>query len=332
MFLLSRLLNRRTSCLGVHIDINAVRLIEISWRQGRYRVEGISYLPLEAGVIEPSGKIVKMEPLVYALRLAKEAAHGSASCVATAVPGSCVITKTVQMMASLSKVDREAQAWVEAGNCFPYALKELMLDFFVLGPSSGNAEKMDVLLVAVHAEDVQPRIDALSEAGIKPNIVDADYFVLAHACKCILENNNISVDEVIACTYISESSVKLIVFHKLRMIYTREINFENGSTTTEGQSFVGSLQEMLATHTRRTIDFFYSASEVTTIKVILLSGASSALEGLPALVEKATGIHTIMANPFLGMDFGKNVNREDVMKEAPNLLVACGLALRGIRL
>ncbi|WP_235689079.1 pilus assembly protein PilM, partial [Aeromonas veronii] len=95
---------------------------------------------------------------------------------ATAVTGSNVITKVIQIDARLSDKELESQVQLEAEQIIPFPLDEVSLDFEVL--STNNSEdRQDVLLSAARTESVNGRVSALAEAGIAVKVVD----VGAHA-------------------------------------------------------------------------------------------------------------------------------------------------------
>ena len=58
---------------------------------------------------------------------------------AVAVAGSAVITKTVEIEASLSEDDMESQIVVQADKYIPYPIDDVAIDFEVLGMSPQTA-------------------------------------------------------------------------------------------------------------------------------------------------------------------------------------------------
>jgi type IV pilus assembly protein PilM len=86
-----------------------------------------------------------------------------------------------------------------------------------------------------------------------------------------------------------------------------------------------------ATEVKRAIDFFYATYPDEMINQILLSGGSSRLPGLDALLHKDTNIPTALFNPLARIDLDDKIfDREYVDYIAPQMAVAVGLALRRV--
>ena len=47
------------------------------------------------------------------------------------------------------------------------------------------------------------------------------------------------------------------------------------------------------------------------------------------MIEPSLEIKTIIANPFSKMHISSNVNKKKLANDAPALMIACGLAMRG---
>jgi len=62
---------------------------------------------------------------------------------------------------------------------------------------------------------------------------------------------------------------------------------------------------------------------------VVLAGGCALLPGLDELVAKRAGVNTIVANPFASMAASDKIRPRQLVADAPLLLIACGLALRG---
>nr|WP_262383816.1 pilus assembly protein PilM [Pseudomonas fragi] len=63
--------------------------------------------------------------------------------------------------------------------------------------------------------------------------------------------------------------------------------------------------------------------------MIVLAGEAAVVPGLAQRVESRLGTPTRIANPFVQMDQAPTLTLEALLCDAPLLLTACGLALRG---
>ena len=79
----------------------------------------------------------------------------------------------------------------------------------------------------------------------------------------------------------------------------------------------------------RALQFYSSSAEFSNIRTVYLAGDLAALEGLPEVVEQELGVKTNIADPISGLELASNVAVSALTKNAPNLMVSMGLALRG---
>jgi type IV pilus assembly protein PilM len=79
----------------------------------------------------------------------------------------------------------------------------------------------------------------------------------------------------------------------------------------------------------RALQFYSSSSEFSNIRTIYLAGDLAALEGLTEVVEQELGVKTHVADPVTGLELAPSVAVSALTKNAPNLMVSMGLALRG---
>jgi type IV pilus assembly protein PilM len=104
---------KATQVLGLDISSTTVKLLELSFAGGRYRVESyaVSSLPQDA-VIEKS--VNDVEGVSNAIRNVVAQSRTKLKNVAAAVAGSSVITKLIDMPEGLSEDDMEIQLTLEA--------------------------------------------------------------------------------------------------------------------------------------------------------------------------------------------------------------------------
>jgi len=82
---------------------------------------------------------------------------------------------------------------------------------------------------------------------------------------------------------------------------------------------------------KRTLQFFYSSSEYSSVNQLVLAGGIARHFGISQLFEDNLGLPTIIANPMAAVTFHHSVDRELLLRESPNLMMVCGLALRQVQ-
>jgi len=343
---------KNTSLIGLDISSTYVKLLELSLQGERYRVEsyGVEPLPQNA-VVEKN--IADVEGVGEAITRLIAKAKPKTKNVAVAVSGSAVITKTIEMDASLSDDERESQIRLEADQYIPYPLEEISLDFEVVGPSTTNPERVSVLLAASRTENIELRTDALVIAGLNAKVVDVEIYAMERAFSLLVDSLPCGHEGTVAIIDIGASMTTLSVINDGKIIYTREQMFGGKQLTEEiqrryGLSFeeAGRLKkegglpddyevevlrpfkEAVVQQVTRSLQFFFSSSQYNDVDHILLAGGTSSINGLADVVQEKLGTAVSIANPFVHMSFAPQINAAAISNDAPSLMIACGLALR----
>jgi type IV pilus assembly protein PilM len=346
---------KTSQVLGIDISSTTVKLLELSQSGDRYRVESYAVAPLppEAVVEKNVNQVETVGGLIRELvsRSKTRAQHAVA-----AVAGSAVIIKTIPMPAGLSEEDLEAQLTVEADQYIPYPLEEVALDFEELGPVVGRDDQVNVLLAACRQETIESRVDAIEVAGLTPAIMDVEVFAMERALALVKTQMPMANPETIAMVDIGASMTTLSVYAGGESVYTREqlfggkqltdeimnrydLSFEEaGRAKKQGglpedyeSEVLEPFREAVVQQVSRSLQFFFSSSEYTELDCIVLCGGVAAIAGLAEIIEERLSTPTIVANPFADMSVGSRVNAQALAKDAPAMMVACGLAMRSAR-
>jgi type IV pilus assembly protein PilM len=265
-----------------------------------------------------------------------------------------VFTKTISLPANLAEADIESQVQIEANQYIPYPLDEISLDFEVLGPSPRNADMVDILLAASKNENVESRQDALESLGLKAKVVDVESFAMANAFELIRERDGIRSTETVGIFDIGFDLSTLLILRNGRVVYTRDHPFGGNQLTEEimrrydmppeqanfflrgepgPENFEDEVLEPFMLNVvhqiSRALQFYSSSAEFSNIRTIYLSGTMASVKGLADVVEQELGIKTAIADPVNGLDVAPSVAVTALNRNAPNLMVAMGLALRG---
>ena len=338
--------------LGIDISSTTVKLLELSRQGGSYRVESyaVAHLPPEA-VIEKD--VNQVETVGALIRDLVARSKTRVKRIAAAVSGSAVIIKTVTMPDGLSDEELEAQLAVEADQYIPYPLEEVAIDFEVLAPAANNT--VTVLLVACHQQTIDARVDALEIAGLTVGIMDVEVLAMGRALALLekqLPGENL---RSVAMVDIGASMTTLSVISDGESVYTREQFFGDKQLTDEimnryGLSFeeaglakkqqglpedyeqevLQPFREALVQQVSRSLQFFLSSSEHASLDCIVLCGDVASISGLGELAQERLLTPVIIANPFADMTVGPRVDAQALVRDAPAMMLACGLAMRGV--
>jgi len=345
--------NKSKVLLGLDISSTSVKLLELSRANDRYRVESYAVEPLPPNAVVEKN-ISDVEGVGEAIRRVLSRSKCSSKMAAVAVAGSAVITKTIEMDASLSDEEMENQITVEADQYIPYPLDEVAIDFEVQGLSERNPDQVEVLLAACRKENVEMREAALELGNLKPAVVDIEAHAMKRAFELLKPQLGSNPEDlVVAIIDVGATMTTLSVLAEDKSIYTREQLFGGKQLTEEIQrryslSFeeaglakkqgglpddyqeevLEPFKEAVLQQVTRSLQFFFSSSQYDDVDYIVLAGGTSSIDGLAGMIETKLGTPTIVANPFVDMSLSSRVDADALANDAPAMMISCGLAMR----
>lgn len=340
--------------IGVDVTETSVKIIQLSKNGKRFSVDHYAVEPLPHGAVNEN--IIKdVDKVSEAIRRAVKISGSKSKWAAAAVADAHVISKIIIMPAGLTEFELEAQIELEAPNYIPYPIEEVSLDFLEQGFVPNNPEAIQVLLTASRIENVEQRQTVLELAGLSAKIVDIEGLAVERAFSLIKDDIAFEKDAVIALFDLGATTTNLNVIVNGKTIYTREQAFGGKQLTDEIMRRFGLNQadaenakktgglpekyeievldpflETVVQQISRLLQFFYAGSEYNKVDAIVLSGGTASLSGIVDRSEEQLGVKTILANPLNQMTLGKGVDAHQLAQVAPALMLATGLALRGI--
>lgn len=338
--------------IGVDICATSVKLVDIQRQQGMFHLKSYGIERLPEGVVVDK-LIVDTEAVGDTIASLARRCQVANAHAATAVSGSAVITKIIDMDMALSDVEREAQIRLDADQYVPYPLEDVNLDFEVLGPSLVSDDMVQVLLAASRSENVDQRVDALTFGGMQTKVMDIESHAIERAFGLMVDNLP-GLPELVALVDIGHNQTTLYVAKNGEFIYSREQLFGGAQLTEAIQNRYGlSFEEAELSKRERTLpddyypevltpfientiqqitrslQFYFSSSQYSNIDHVVLAGGSSSIPGLAGMAQQKLGVTVSIANPFTNMTIAPHIDNEQLAIDAPSLMAACGLALRG---
>ena len=340
--------------IGVDISSSSVKLVELEAAgKGRYRLERYIIEPLPKDAVV-DGNIVNLEEVGEALKRAWKKMNTRIKNLSMALPSATVITKKIVVTAGLREEDLELQVESEANQYIPFALEEVNLDFQTLGPAPNNPEEVEVLIAASRKEKVEDRVAVAEAVGLKAVVMDIDSFAAQTAFELIeAQLADGGSEQTLALVDVGASMMNINVLRNNQSVYSREQPFGGNQLTQDIQrvfnlapeeaeaakkngglpgnyesEVLTPFMETLALEITRALQFFFTSTQFSQVHYIILAGGSSTIPGLDGVVTRRTGVKTMIANPFAGMDKSSRIKERQLEQDAPALLVACGLAMR----
>ncbi|MDX1537495.1 pilus assembly protein PilM [Arsukibacterium sp.] len=339
--------------VGIDIGAHSVKAVLLSQHGSQYKVEAFAVEPMIKGAMSDR-EIQDIEAVGNVIGKIRKKIPRSVKFAAAAVSGSTVISKVIFMDVSLTDAELESQIEVEADTLIPYPLNEVSLDFEKLDVNESDPSKVNVLLSAARTESVEARVAALDNGGFSAKLVDVESYALSRAAElCLKQLPDDAAGKVVALVDIGATMTLLSIVEKGKTLYTRDQAFGGEQYTRSILSYynksydeaelakvsgdlppnytfevLAPFQTMLLQQIRRGIQMYLTSSGRDAVDYLIVSGGTALIEGIDKLLIDELGIHTVVANPFKTIDVATSVDREQLNKSAPQLMVASGLALR----
>ena len=339
--------------LGIDISATAVKLLELTRSGDTYRVESYGVEPIPPNSVVDKN-IADLPAVGEAIGKAVKKSGSKLKAAAAAVAGSSVITKVIEMPSDLSDAEMESQIQIEADQYIPFPLEDVAMDFEIIGQVESNPERVNVMLAASRADNVEARAGAIELGGLKAKVVDIEAFALENTVRLIANQQlDGGANKIIAVADVGSSITTFSVFENLKIVYSREQQFGGAQLTEEiqrryglsyeeaglakkhsglpdnyGPEVLEPFKQNMAQQISRAQQFFFSSSQIAHIDHLLLAGGCASIAGIAELIESKLGVPTMVANPFANMALASKVPAQSLANDAPAMMVACGLALR----
>jgi type IV pilus assembly protein PilM len=340
--------------IGTDLSSSAIKMVELAETgQGSYRLERYAIEPLPRDCVI-DGNLNNLEAIGEALKRCHKRLGSNVRNVAMALPNAAVISKKILVPAGQSEDELEIQVETEANQYIPFSLDEVNLDFQVLGPAPNNPDDVEVLIAASRKEKIDDRVAAAESAGLKATVMDVDLY----AAQATFELMGVGAaagerDENIAMVDVGATTLTVNVLRNGQSMYLREQPFGGNELTQDIQNKFGlSVEEAesakregglpeefetellqpfvdkMGLEIARALHFFFSSTPYNQVSRIMLSGGCAAIPNVDTAIAKRTQVATAVANPFTVMEVAPRVRARNLSRDAPSLMVACGLALR----
>ncbi|MFI8338147.1 type IV pilus biogenesis protein PilM [Pseudomonas taetrolens] len=313
----------RPRYVGVHISGQSIKVVELSRMGNTFELHAYAIEPLSADYVDDLTS-TGAKSVAQVLRRALGNTGVMARDAVTALPDTQVICKTLEVETGLSENELELYVRLEAEQYVPYALEEMALDYDVQEVVPRHSDQVEIVLVACRQEVLEWHQEVLLSAGLKPHVIDVQALALVRGLDWMLRSvTGSSAREAVAVADFSPPLARLSIVSQSRVIYCHEWLFERGSLGDDAFKFAA------VEHLGREIGLSAESAVGAKVGLIVLAGAAASSTGLSQWVEARLGIPTRVADPFAAMKLNPALAPEALFCDAPVLLAACGLALRG---
>ena len=340
--------------VGLDIGSSSIKAVELKKTRGDIEVVHIGLEPLSPDIVVDS-MIVDSGGVSSAITKIFNENNIKSKAVATSVSGHSVIVKRIPM-ASMDDSELAGSIQTEAAQHIPFDIADVNVDYQILSDDTSGPQ-MDVLLVAVKKDKILNYTNVLSLAGKTPAVVDIDAFALQN---CYEYNYEPAPGATVALLNLGASVMNINIVKGATPLFTRDVSVGGNQYTDSLQkeldlSFddaeslklgnkVGTVSEdakmpilqqvteIIVLEIQKTFDFFRATAAGEHIERIYLAGGSSKVPGLMEALRQEFSLPVEPLNPFQRISAGAGVPTDLIDRNAGQLAIAVGLALRSFEL
>ena len=339
----------KKSTIGLDIGSRYLKVAQVDAGKDGYELSLFSMLPVERDVIG-DGLVLNKTKLVDSLKaLMSQAGIKKAEAVIGLSGHSAVITKVIKVPL-ITEEELGLNIKYEAEQYIPFDIKDVNIDFEILGQDSEEDGMMDVMLVAVKKSVMSDYVDVVQQAGLTPVVVDVDSFAIGNVYEVnygfpdkkniALVNigaskTNISIlrkglpvfmrDTAIGSNYHTEAIERTLNISKDAAERVKLGEAAEGISVDSVREIINGASDEIYAEIYRSFEYFRRSVGDEDINGILLSGGAALINGFAHLMSERLGIPVEVA------DVLKKIHKSErlaVNEIAPITAVAVGLAMR----
>jgi type IV pilus assembly protein PilM len=349
--------------VGIDLGTSSLKLVELGNEGGRPRLLTYGFVEQPTDIVKSDSQAA-LEQIVVTLKSVFKKSRVSSRRVVSALPSFAVFNSILSLPAMPKKDLFSAVRW-EAKKIVPMSIEEMVLDWRILRtdegaepssphPAVGGAgvgpKTMKVLITAAPKTLVKRYIDIFKLADLDIISLETESFALVRS---LLGRDQSAVMVVDIGAVATEMSIILngipflnrsidvggdtitkSIANGLTIDLDRaeQIKRDFGLAATSGSSQIPRVIEFVMTNIVNEIRYIlslYQGQGEKPIEKIVLSGGSAFLPQLPAYLEQAVQLKTVIGDPWSNVIYP--VELKPVLDEiGPRFSVAIGLAMREI--
>lgn len=338
---------------GLDIGASTIKAVELTLQKEGYLLNACIIAPSPPkGMLSESP--LDEEEMAQAIKKAVSDAGISTKHVNIALPENQVYTKVLEMPALSDRELASAIYW-EAEQYIPIPLSNISLAWNILKkPSKQRAgEKMEVLMVGAPTIIIKKYQKVMSLAGLNINNMETEILATVRALTAIPTVSAV-VPTIIVNIGAVSTSLAIVVGSSLIFTYTlpvggaainRAISADFGLSHVQAEEYkraygisnsplgqrIGKATEPIVSailsEVKKAIVFYTQKFKDSKIEQIILSGGTSKLPGIGNYFSSASGIPTVIANPWKVLGDTSKLPKE-ILDNAPDYSIGVGLALK----
>lgn len=342
------LLSGVSDFFGLDIGTTGIRIVQLGGAGPTKTLLRYGYVPIETNTHQSSSSVDQQRTTAALVDLLEQARITTRN-VVVGLPSAKVFT-TVADFDRLPSGELAQSIKYQAESLIPTPLAESTLDWAEIGDSPSDPNKVELLLSSVSNEFVESRLDLLESIGLNVIAFEPENLALARALfapdstlpQMVIDIGNKATDLVI--TYngaprltrsvptgfeaiVRAASQGLSIDQKqaTQLVY----KFGVSQSKLEGQvhhAIMGTV-DILMSEIDKSIKFFKTRYQGTSLDRIIVTGAASSLPELPLYLANKFGLNVEIGNAWRNVAFRPD-QQNDLLALSSHFGVAVGMAER----
>ncbi len=336
--------------LGLDIGTSSIKVAEMSVSGRGATLDSFGYAPtppnsVAAGELsDPMSLGMAVQSLIGEIKTKRRN-------VCTGMWGTAVIVKKISVPRADEKLIGEQLSFY-AEQYIPFDINNISLSYYVI-KAAGNADNVEVLLIAAQNELVAQYTQVVANAGATCSILDVSGFALANCFEInygrMRENVGIINFGAAVSNFVILAGGEVIFCRDIPvggLNYTNEISKSMGITVPEAESLkmssisgreapedvqniMAATNELITEEIRNSLEFLNATSGNVGLQRLYYTGGSATTPGLIDTIQRVTNLRTEPFNPFNKIRFNSRRLSADYLNQiTPFVSVAMGLGLR----
>lgn len=301
---------KKTSLIGLDFQADELSLIHIKKYRQTPCIESFASLKLMPGMMV-DGKIIVFDKMLTALRVLVHETGTMGCSAAFALPGSCVISKRIDVPHMLTEDEWEADIGDHLDNYLPGVTDEIAFDYYPVAQEGGAQQAM---LIAAKKELVYQYVNLIQAAGLKVKVVDVDYNAFARA----LVHGLTVIDQTIMLLDVGMAVAHVLILKEKNLLMVKQITL-SPITTDFMQHLVLQIQQVLQSN--------HASNQDIKIEKIYLSGRSVQLKNIQRYLTTLFVIPVEVARVCL--PHSKAISKDKIQEVILRSMISVGLGLHG---
>ena len=341
------ILSGASDFFGLDIGTTSIRAVQLTGGSqkslGQYGQADISAL------VPESDAEIDHQRLAQLIKQMLKDAKISSSHVAMNLPSNRVFTTIVEMD-KLNPADLAKAIRYQADSYIPTPLAQSTIDFSVLGPSSHNTTKIEVLLTSSPNAFIETRISMLESIGLSVIAVEPDAIALMRSLlpsddmgvQMVMDMGASITDQVIVAngyprvTRAIATGTRAVVNGCMQALAVDKnqaqqfvFKFGLGRDKLEGKVYnaIMPVIEALMGEVEKSIKFFNERYPNLKIEKLVVTGGASAIPELPLYMANRFGLNVEIGNAWRNISAPAE-RQNELAAVANHFAVAAGLAER----